>query len=181
MDKHTPQWAVLDEKGSVHQVFVVATFSPQHEGSAQCWGKLWPWADVPQPGRAAGEVPVVAVAAPLLVVHLFQVPHQQATCSASGFAYTLFQTVVTWSRGERSRGRSKGQERQRSQGPPFVPAACRAWHGTQNHPGGVFCPALSPTSTGIPSENIFSPQRAQSQPVPRLRPTAHLESNQAVI
>lgn len=135
----------------------------------------------PAARQSSREVAVVAAAAPLLVVHLFQVPHQQASCSASGFAYTLFQTVVTWSRGERSRGRSKGQERQRSQGPPFVPAACRAWHGTQNHPGGVFCPALSLTSTGIPSENIFSPPRAQSQPVPRLRPTAHLESNQAVI
>lgn len=165
---------------------MVATFSPQHEGSAQCWGKLWPWADVPQPGRAAGEVPVVAVAAPLLVVHLFQVPHQQATCSASGFAYTLFQTVVTWSRGERSRGRSKGQEGQRSQGPPFVPAACRAWHGTQNHPGGGVLPStVTHQHRHSFREHLclmpFSPQRAQSQPVPRLRPTAHLESNQAVI
>lgn len=33
MDKHTPQSAVLAEKVSIHQVFMVATFYPQHEGS----------------------------------------------------------------------------------------------------------------------------------------------------
>lgn len=53
---------------------------------------------------------------------------------------------------------------------PSVPAACRAWHGSQNHPGDVFGPALSPTSTGIPSETLL--------PSPSLSPA---ESNQGEI
>lgn len=84
------------------------------------------------------------------------------------------------------RARRDSKHRVQALTPPFVPAACRAWHGTQNHPGQVFYPALSPTSTCIPSGNIRAwcllfPQRAQSHPVPGLHPSAHLESNQGGI
>lgn len=95
----------------------------------------------------------MAVAALLPVVHHLQVSHQQTTFSAPGFAHTLLQTVVA---GAEMSGavvdagaRRDSSHRVQDLTSPFVPAACKAWHGSQNHPGDVLCPALSPTSTGI--------------------------------
>lgn len=61
----------------------------------------------------AGKVVAVAVAALLPVVHLLQVSHLQTTFSPTGFAQTLFPTVVTGTVSEQhpssseSKGRSK--------------------------------------------------------------------------
>lgn len=121
---------------------------------------------------AAGEVSVVAVAALLPVVHLLQVSDQQTTFSASGFALTLFQTVAVWSRAVTDpRARRDSSHGVQSSNFPICPICLQSMSWQPNHSGDVLCPALSPTSTGIPAENISAwclllPQRAQSQPCP---------------
>lgn len=120
---------------------------------------------------AAGEVAVVAVAALLPAVHLLQSGLWSAnTFSASGFAHALSQSVAAWGRGEQSRGRSKGQEGQQpkaaSSNFTICPSCLQSVVWQPKPPRDVLYPALSPTSTGIPSENISVPKEPIPNPCP---------------
>lgn len=63
---------------------------------------------------------------------------------------------------------------------PFVPAACRAWRGSQNHPGMCFTQHCHPPAQEFLQKTSLSPK----SPVPTpalLVPNAHLESNQGEV
>lgn len=159
---------------------MIATFSPQHEGSrvfshplhVQCVGKLWPSAEVPmaiqqQQGRWLRWQQ-------LLLCHLY-IFLRPPTCKPPSVPLDLRKCPSRqWLQGARVSSTpadlsARRGMRQQWQG-AFVPAACRACDCSQKHPGKVFCPATSSTSTAIRSANLSAGclmflQTAQFQPV----------------
>lgn len=165
----------------MRKVKSIRSFSPQHEGSAR-W--LWPWADVLQPGSSSR---VMAVVALLIVVHLLQASYQQTTFSASGFAHTLFQTVVTWSRGEQGCGRSRGQEAQQPRGASSNFTICPsclqsvAWQPKTPRRCALPSTVTQPAQAFLQKTSLPGAFCSPKEPSPNLCPTAHLESNQGGI
>lgn len=196
MDKHTPQSAVLAEKVSIHQVFMMATFSPQHEGSCvfshplhvQCGGKFGRGQMSPRQassnrgggcgGSNCSSASCTSSSGLPSANHLRSHWIYVNTLPDSGHregGWAVPQQI--WEQG----GVRGSQSRVQALTSPFVPAACRACNCSQKHPGKVFCPATSSTSTAIRSANLSAcclmfPQQPSYNPLPCLLPsTTHLE------